>query len=145
MMKHFSWIISLLLVAAFAGLNSASAAEDSLASALRAVMEKQTAAYDSEDSQEAMSYIHTKSPEYGSMEKALPGQFEAMDLRAEVVDFRYIGHDDEFAVARVKVRTAGEAGSGFANNIVDSIVVFHQEDGVWKFWSDEVLGVELIQ
>ena len=144
-MKHVSRIISLLLVAAFAGANSASAAEDSLATALRAVMESKTAAYDNEDTQEAMRFIHTKSPEYGSMEKALPGQFEAMDLRAEVVDFRYIGHDDEFAVARVKIKTTKESGNGFADNIVDSIVLFHVEDGVWKFWSDEVLGVELIQ
>ena len=144
-MKQFSWIISLLLIAGFAGQNAATAAEGSLEATLRAVMEKQTAAYDNEDKAATLRYIHTKSPEYGSMEQALPGQFKAMDVRAEVVDFRYIGHDDEFAVARVKVKTAAESGTEFADNIVDSLVVFHQEDGEWKFWSDEILGVVLIQ
>ena len=46
--------------------------------------------------------MHTKSPEYDRTQKALPEQFRAMDLDVKLVDFKYMGHDDEFAVARVK-------------------------------------------
>jgi hypothetical protein len=47
-------------------------------------------------------------------------------------------------VARVKLKTVATDDAAFQNNIVDSIMLFHQEDGVWKAWSDHILGVELI-
>jgi hypothetical protein len=67
-----------------------------------------------------------------------------LHVKAELVDFRYMGHDDEFVVARVKTRLVAPPGSGFEDNVVDSLVAFHQEGGVWKVWSDEVLGVEFV-
>jgi hypothetical protein len=30
-------------------------------------------------------------------------------------------------------------------NVLDTITDFHQEGGVWKYWSDHLLGVELVQ
>ena len=53
-------------------------------------------------------------------------------------------HDDEFAVARVKAKTIGKAETGFTNNIVDAIMIFHQENGQWKLWSEEILGIEML-
>ena len=68
-----------------------------------------------------------------------------LDARTELVGFHYIGHDDEFAVARVKLQTVDQSGEPFSANVIDTITIFHQEDGVWKYWSDHILGVELVQ
>ena len=144
-MKYLYSALSVSLLAGCIGISSASAAEEALAGTLRNVLEEQTSAYGQEDQRETMSYIHTKSPDYSSMREALPEQFSNLDVRAELVDFRYLGHDDEFAVARAKIKTEGESGTTFAANVIDTIVVFHQEDGTWKLWSDEILGVELAQ
>ena len=54
-----------------------------------------------------------------------------------------MGHDDEFAVARIKAKTTGKPGSGFADNTVDAIVLFHQENGQWKLWSEDILGIDV--
>ena len=91
-----------------------------------------------------MNLIHSKSPEYDATQGALSGLFEALDTRTELVGFQYIGHDDEFAVARVKLKTVDQSGEAFAANVIDTITVFHQENGVWKYWSDHILGVELL-
>jgi len=66
------------------------------------------------------------------------------NTKTELVSLTYIGHDDEFAVARVKSKTTGKAESGFVNNIVDAIVIFHQEGGKWKMWSEDILGVQAV-
>ena len=59
--------------------------------------------------------------------------------------FRYIGHDDEFAVARVMLKTVGRSGPPLAANVLDTMTVFHQEDGEWKYWSNHILGVDLLK
>jgi len=120
-------------------------AGEGLAGALRQVVENNLSAYNRKDVAGTMQSIHTKSPDYASMQQALPGQFSALDTRTELANFQYIGHDDEFAVARVKLKTVGQPGKPFAGNVIDSIAVFYPEAGEWKYWSTLVLGVELIQ
>lgn len=132
---------TVLLTVALLGATPAMADDTKLATTLRGVMESHLRAYDAEDPAEAMRSVHSRSPQYRRTERALPEQFRDLDLTVQLTDFRYIGHDDEFAVARVKTRLVGAPGSGFADNLVDSMVLFHQEGGVWKVWDDEVLGV----
>ena len=134
-----------LLLLSVSGSASAAGHDDGLGAVLRKVVEDNLAAYNREDPMAAMKHIHSKSPEYGTTRAALKGQFEVMDARSELVGFHYIGHDDEFAVARVKLRTMDTSGEAFSTNVIDTITVFHQEDGVWKYWSDHILGVELVQ
>jgi hypothetical protein len=55
-----------------------------------------------------------------------------------------MGHDDEFAVARVKTRTTGQPGSDFVTNVTDAVVLFHQENGTWKLWSEKIIAVEIV-
>ncbi len=143
-MKQIACVTAILVLSVFS--ERAGASEDEgLSAVLRQVVEQNLAAYNREDIAGAMNFIHTKSPEYGSTQGALPGQFEVLDARAELVGFHYIGHDDEFAVARVKLKTIEQSGEPFSANVIDTITVFHQEDGVWKYWSDHVLGVDLVQ
>lgn len=119
------------------------AGDDELAAALRAPVAGSIAAYDKKDADGVLSRIDTKSPDYESTKLALDEQFKDLDVTTELVDFDYIGHDDEFAVARVKMKTTGKPKSGFADNTVDSIMIFHYQDGAWKIWTEKVLGVEI--
>jgi hypothetical protein len=85
------------------------------------------------------------STDYTGTQRALPKQFDALDAQTKLVRFHYIGHDDEFAVARVKLRTVDQSEEPFVANILDTITIFHQEDGAWKYRSKHVLGVEPLQ
>ena len=132
------------LLAATLGLPMAALAADATLDAkLKGVVEENIRGYNAEDAAAALAVVHKASPEYEPTKAALEEQFRDLDVKATLVDFRTMGHDDEFVVARVKTRFDGPDGSGFQDNVVDSIVLFHQEGGVWKLWSDEVLGVEL--
>jgi hypothetical protein len=124
---------------------AAGAADDKLAATLKGVVEENLRAYDAEDAAGVLRSMHTRSPEYDPTRGALPEQFQELDAKAKLVDFRYMGHDDEFAAARVKIKVEGPPGSVFVNNTIDNIVLFHQEGGIWKLWSDEVLGVDFEQ
>ncbi|MEE4145148.1 MAG: hypothetical protein V2I26_10155 [Halieaceae bacterium] len=142
-MKQVGGVIGIMVLSLFASTVSASD-DDGLAAALRGVVEKNLAAFNREDVQTTLQTIDTRSPEYSSMQQALPEQFAALDARTELVDFRYVGHDDEFAVARVKYRTVDSSDEQFMANILDTMTLFHQENGVWKYWGNYVLGGTII-
>lgn len=121
------------------------AEEDPLAGDLRGVVTGNVAAYDKEDLDAAMGFVHTQSPDYESTKAALTNQFADLDVTSELVNFQYVGHDDEFAVARVKLKTTGKPDSGFVGNTTDSMMIFHMEGGKWKLWTEKVLGVEILE
>jgi hypothetical protein len=132
------------LLTAFLGLAVGSAqADDPLETALRQVVQQSAVSYQKEDVAGFMQYVHTKSPEYATTRDRLTKQFADLDVTATVTDFRLIGHDDEFAVARMKLKTTSTT-PGFADNVVDQLVLFHQENGVWKYWGDSEIGVEVL-
>jgi len=120
-----------------------SPASGQLAPALAYAWSLNLEAFNREDVDAAMATVDTRSPDYNATKKSLEAQFEAYDLQATVVKFDLIGHDDEFAVARVKTKTTGKPGSGFVDNVVDAVVLFHQQGGVWKLWSEEIVAVEI--
>jgi hypothetical protein len=119
------------------------AADDPLTAALRPVVAGHLAAYDREDVDATMSFVDSKSPDFESTKTALAAQFEQQDVTTELVDFALIGHDDEFAVARVRIKSTGKPESGFTDNTIDTILIFHQESAAWKLWDESILGVEI--
>ena len=121
----------------------ARAALGALAAGLREVMEDNVAAYDRGDVDATMRTIDSRSPDYAPTKQAVAEQVRDLGAKAELVDFVYMGHDDEFAVARAKVKTTGKPGTGFTDNTVDALLIFHQENGAWKLWSEQVLGVQV--
>jgi len=143
-MKRTGFILASLVLSMVTGMTVAGD-DDGLETTFRQLTEDKLAAFNREDVSGTMRHVHTKSPEYGSTQGFLPGQFEALDARTKLVDLHYMGHDDEFAVARVKLKTVNESGAPFAANVMDTIAVFHLEDGVWKYWSNHILGVEFTQ
>ena len=99
-----------------------------LAATLRKVVEESYAAYNRKNLDDSMGFIHSKAPGYEKTKKALPRQFE-LGANTKLLDLRYVGHDDEFAVARVKFKTTGKAGTSFVDNVVDTMTDFHRENG----------------
>jgi hypothetical protein len=128
-----------LLLLVFAPL----AAADSLEAALRQAVEDSLSAYNSEDSSAALASVHSNSPVYASMQEALPAQFSAISARTSLENFTFIGRDEEFAIARVQYRTVGEE-EPFMDNIIDTIAIFHQENGAWKYWDQHILGARIV-
>jgi hypothetical protein len=124
---------------------AAGAADPELATTLRGVVESNVKAYDAEDADGVLRTMHTRSPEYDTTKDAMADQFRELDIAAKLIDFRYMGHDDEFVVARVRTELVGPPGVDFQDNVTDSIVLFHKEGGVWKLWSDQVLGVQFTE
>lgn len=138
-MKISTWI----LVAAVTLCGAASASAQ-LAPALEYAWSLNLQAFNKKDINALMAAIDSRSPDYEATKTAAEAQFKELNVTTELKDFKFIGHDDEFAVARVKTKTTGQPGSGFADNITDAIVLFHQENGTWKIWSEEIVAVELI-
>jgi hypothetical protein len=134
--------VAVLLAATLGLAGAAKAAGSDLATTLKGTVEDNLRGYNAKDVDATLRSVHKSSPEYDSTKAALADQFREFDVKAELIDFRYMGHDDEFVVVRVKTRFAAPSGSGFNDNVVDSLVAFHQDGGVWKLWSDEVLGVQ---
>lgn len=137
----------LILAAALLGLASAPAAraQDALISALEKVSTDQIAAFNREDVAATMAYAHTKSPTYDTAKETLTEYFKGQDLKAEQVSFQYIGHDDEFALARVKVKVTSPGTEGFQDTIADTVTLFHQEGGTWKIWDAYLVGGDLVK
>lgn len=143
-MKQLGFVIAMVLLLVLASVARAADAVG-LEDALREVVERNLSAFNREDGSATMQSVHSMSPDYTSMQQALPNQFHTLDARTELVSLRYIGHDEEFAVARVKLKTVDQSGKPFAPNLLDTIAVFHQENGEWKYWSNHVLGVQVLQ
>jgi hypothetical protein len=121
-----------------------SRADEALASALEKVSQEQIAAFNREDAAATMGYAYSKSPAYDPAKTALAELFSGGDARAEQVSFHYVGHDDEFAVARVKVKVTAPGAPDFQGNVVDALMIFHVEGGSWKVWDSYLLGSELV-
>jgi hypothetical protein len=129
------------------GLAVTAGADDKLATTLRGVVEENVRAYDARDTDAFLRTLHPQSPGYEATKAILSDQFREGDIKVTLVDYEYIGHDDEFAVARVKMKTVAPPGStGFQSNVTDSVVLFHRDEfaRAWKLWSDDIIGVEFV-
>jgi hypothetical protein len=138
-------VIVPLAVAVLGITGAAPAADDKLATSLRGVVEENVRAYDARDTDAFLRTLHPQSPGYEATRAILSDQFREGDIKVTLVDYKYIGHDDEFAVARVKMKTVAPPGStGFQSNITDSVVLFHRDEfaRAWKLWSDDIIGVQ---
>ena len=120
-------------------------AAEPLAMSLEQVVKDQLAAYNRKDVAATLAYVHTKSPDYEQTKGEIAGQFKEQNVSAQLISFYYVGHDDEFAVARVKVKVTAPPTADFTDNVVDTITLFHQENGTWKIWGDHLLGVQTLE
>jgi hypothetical protein len=89
--------------------------------------------------------IHSQSPAYIASAQTLKQLFGYYDLKHELLFFRYIGVDGEYAVARGEQKTEKLKGPAFRDNILDSIYIFRKEKGKWKLCQQAVLESRFIE
>lgn len=111
---------------------------------LQSVLLENFDAYEKEEIFRVLETIHTQSPAYIPTKDVSNQIFPDYDLKYEMVSFKYLMTDDEFALARVVQKTEKVSGPAFRNNVLDLIVVFKQEDNKWKLWSQVILGLEYL-
>ena len=97
-----------------------------------------------EDSAAAMGDLHSQSPAYLATQQMLQQLFPAYDLQYELLSYKFIGEDDEYAYAKVKQRTRKISGPAFQNNEIEMLMIFKQENGVWKLWTQANLSISYI-
>lgn len=101
-------------------------------------------AYQNENISRAMETIHTLSPQYLLVKEAGATIFPTYDLKYELLSFKYLVSDGEYAIARGMQKTSKISGPAFRNNIIEIIFIFKQEDGKWKLWNQAVLALEFV-
>ena len=138
---------TVILAAALLGLAwvPATRADDALSTALEKVSKDQIEAFNRADVAATMAFAHTKSPTYDDAEAMLTEYFKDQKLKAEQVSFQYIGHDDEFALARVKVKVTSPGTEDFQPTVTDTVMLFHQENRDWKVWDSFLIGGQLVR
>jgi len=98
----------------------------------------------SEDIAATLATIHTQSPAYITTKQQLQILFDSYDLSYELKDYRFIGIDGEYAIARVEQVTRKISGAQFQDNEIDMIQIFRKEQGQWKYWSQTILNVNYL-
>ncbi len=101
-------------------------------------------AYQNENISRVMETIHTLSPQYLLVKEAGTTIFPTYDLKYELLTFKYLVTDGEYALARGMQKTSKISGPAFRNNIIEVIFIFKQEEGKWKLWNQAVLALEFV-
>ncbi|MBU1086680.1 MAG: hypothetical protein KKD05_04090 [Candidatus Omnitrophica bacterium] len=101
-------------------------------------------AYEKEEIARVLPTVHSLSPTYGSIKDTANKIFPVYDLKYELMNFRYLLTDGDYAIARVLQKTSKVTGPAFRNNLIDLIVVFKQEKNQWKLWSQIILEIEFL-
>ncbi len=108
---------------------------------IEALLTENLRATEAEDLNAVSDTMHTDSPAYSQTQKIIQMAFDNYDLKYKLLMFRYIGQDDEYALARFKFSTEKVSGPEFKNNILDTIHVFRKENDKWKIWSQATLEI----
>ncbi len=93
-----------------------------------------------EDIAATMSDIHTQSPAYLATQQTLQQLFPAYELKYELLNYEFVGEDDEYAYAKVKQITKKVSGPAFQDNELEILMVFKRENGSWKLWTQANLS-----
>jgi len=94
-----------------------------------------------EDVDGVLATIHTESSIYPIQASALNQINSVYDLEYEILDYYFVGSEENYAYARFKLKTSKVAGPKFRNNTLEVLAAFKQQEGVWKFWNQVNLKV----
>ena len=143
---------AILVTALFAGRTAARAADAAavpaekpadLAATLETVLKQNFAASEQKDVKGVMATLHTNSPVAAVTAEALTSLFETFELKYELLSFRLVGRDGEYAVARAEQKTTKVKGPDFKDNVIDSLYIFRTQDGKWRLWYQVLLETRL--
>lgn len=126
--------------------SSASLADDLVSSQLQGVVSAHVAASSKEfeSLDDLMKTMHTESPAYMHIKMQMEQMLPAFDMNVSVEEFKFVGMDGDYAIARVKMKMEKISGPMFQDHISDQIFVFKQELGQWKLWQAAMLDMEAL-
>lgn len=142
MTHKINWLITVAL--AITCVASGYAEPDPTAEAIKSLAERNVRANQEENIDAVMDTIHTQAPSFLSMKKDMPSLFDNYDLSTELTSFAYIGQNDDYAVARAKVKITKISGPAFQNAEYDNISVFRKENDEWKYWTQVILDTKFL-
>ena len=132
MTRKIYWLIATVLSLIWA--DTVRAESNTTADAIKSAVERTLRAYREEDMAVMLSTVHSQAPSYMSIKKDSPTVFENYDINAELISFTFIGQDEDYAVARTKIRYTKISGPAFQNTEFDSFSVYRKENDEWKTW-----------
>lgn len=139
-------IVAVLMMGVFFyafGIQDSHAADD-MSTILNEVISQNFKAYEEENIEKVMKTVHSKSPGFDATKEFSSQIFPVYDIKYELLSFKFIALEGDYAIGRVKQKTAKVSGPEFKDNIIDSIVIFKKESGIWKLWSQATLTLEYI-
>ena len=130
-------LIIVTAVASFAAVQACAA--DDLGQALRGVLEANETAVANGDVDGMLKTIHSQSPSYAKTRSAMKNW--PFKLKTDILYFKVIGEDGDFAFARVRTKTTKLSGPEFQDNVTDAMHAFKKEGPDWKIWTSLPLTV----
>jgi len=79
--------------------------------------------------------VHQSSPAYSQTKQALENLFSHFEINTEILEFNYIGKDENFAYGRAKQKITKISGPEFVDCINDQIFIFKLQNKKWKIWT----------
>ncbi|MBD1574026.1 hypothetical protein HC725_12190 [Vibrio sp. S17_S38] len=113
-------------------------------SLVRQVIDENLDASQREDSDAYMATMHSQSLAWIPTKKAIQGIFGNYKLNYYLEQFHYIAQENEYAYARVWIRTTKVSGPSFNNNKLEALIVFKKEGEKWKVWSQANMQIQYI-
>ncbi|VAW88068.1 hypothetical protein MNBD_GAMMA16-2017 [hydrothermal vent metagenome] len=100
---------------------------------------------ESESIDDVMKTIHPESPAAMHIKTGLEQIFPVFDLNVSLVEFSFVGLDNNYAMARVKQKMEKVSGpASFKSHVNEQLLVFKQEAREWKIWQAVMLDVEYL-
>jgi hypothetical protein len=130
-------LIIVTAVASFAAVHARAA--DDLGQALRGVLEANETAVANGDIDAMSKTLHSQSPVYGKTRSAMKNW--PFKLKTDILYFKALGEDGDFAFARVRTKTTKVSGPEFQDNVTDALHAFKKEGADWKIWTSLPLTV----
>ncbi len=78
--------------------------------------------------------LHSRSPVREGSLQVMKGLLARHRLRAELLEFRIVGVDGDYAVARGKQKITSVGTTQSSGSVTDCVYVFRREAGDWKLW-----------
>ncbi len=111
---------------------------------VKQVLEQNLVASQQEDMDAYMATMHTQSLSWIPTKQQIEMAFNNFDLTYQLDSFDYVGEDNEYAYAKIWLKTTKKSGGAFNDNKLQALVVFKQENGAWKIWSQANMQVKYL-
>src|SRR5689334_16455773 len=98
----------------------------------------------SQDIQGILRLMHVKSFAYKQTQQTFLSLFATFELQTTLLRMVFIAKDNDYAYARLKLKTEKTGGPDFRNNVTEFLVVFRLMDDAWKIWWLHPLTFELL-